>query len=74
MDKEEREKYNCVKDKENLEKAQKSGKSFMYLSQKSRKDLYIDKYNTDPTIYIHSEMKTWLHENFIDNCKPSSNP
>jgi hypothetical protein len=40
MDKEERAKYDCIKDKENLEKAQKSGKSFLYLSQYTRKNIW----------------------------------
>ena len=39
MDKEERAKYNCEKDKEHLEKFQ-NGKSPLFLTEKARKDLY----------------------------------
>lgn len=126
MDKEERAKYDCPKDKENLDKALKTGRSFTYLSQYSRKNLYstiaviaielliftvafliafavmsdklehqkellvvqvdkyiktdfknmncieknvfLEKYMTDKTIYGHQEMQDWLQENFNDNC------
>jgi hypothetical protein len=40
MDKEERIKYDCIKDRERLEKLQKSGKSFLYLSEYSKKNIY----------------------------------
>jgi len=40
MDKEERAKYDCIKDKENLEKYQKTGRSFLYMSQKGIKEFY----------------------------------
>ena len=40
MDKEERAKYDCTKDKETLEKKQKSGLSFLYLTEKGKKELY----------------------------------
>lgn len=40
MDKEERAKYDCIKDKENLEKYQKSGRSFLYMTEKGKKELY----------------------------------
>lgn len=40
MDKEERAKYDCVKDKENLEKFQKTGRSFLYMTQKGIKETW----------------------------------
>lgn len=126
MNDEERAKYACQKDKENLDKALKSGRSFTYTTQRTRKEIaviiaiygvmftilfagmlsideqllikknqiinklvvqtdhyiqkdfksmncvqknvFIEKYSNDLSIYGHQEMKDWLQQNFDDNC------
>ena len=126
---EERAKYICPKDKENLEKKTKEGGSFGHLTlygksqiymfvaiftielvvlfaviygsewdtnvvlihQKNllvkqvddyikhdyknmncvEKNVFLEKYMTDKTIYGHQEMQDWLQENFNDNCNPN---
>ena len=126
MNDEERAKYVCPKDKENLEKKLKSGRSFGYFTLYTQREIYaiialvaieltiflgaglgvesyidnkltdqknllvkqvddyikhdfknmncveknvfLEKYMTDKTIYGHQEMQDWLQENFNDNC------
>ena len=126
MNDEERAKYVCPKDKENLEKKLKSGRSFGYFTLYTQREIYLliaivgieltvalgaflvmesvtnnfltyenkllikqvdtyikkdfkgmncveknvflEKYMTDKTIYGHHEMQDWLQENFNDNC------
>ena len=57
MDKEERAKYECEKDKEHFENM-----------NCVEKNVFLEKYISDPNIYTDQTMKDWLQDNFNDNC------